>query len=86
MYLLISNFQINRQIKIEFVILKVDTVEYIWNIQCSAVLLLTTAEVDKSGASYYGEQGLFFLSTRGDSMRVTFCKWFILPFKLLENA
>ncbi|KAK7070868.1 Eukaryotic translation initiation factor 2A, partial [Halocaridina rubra] len=52
----------------------VDTVENFWNKQCSACLLLTAAEVDKSGTSYYGEQMLFYLNTRGDSSRVTFSK------------
>lgn len=32
----------------------------------SAVLVLTTTEVDKTGASYYGEQGLHYLSSKGD--------------------
>ena len=31
-----------------------------------AVLVLTTTEVDKTGASYYGEQGLHYLSSRGE--------------------
>ncbi|XP_066954505.1 eukaryotic translation initiation factor 2A [Macrobrachium rosenbergii] len=53
---------------------KVDTVENYWNKQCSACLLLTAAEVDKSGTSYYGEQMLFYLNTRGDSSRISFSK------------
>lgn len=32
----------------------------------SGVLVLTTTEVDKTGASYYGEQGLHYLSSKGD--------------------
>ena len=32
----------------------------------SAVLVLTTTEVDKTGASYYGEQGLHYLSVKGE--------------------
>ena len=32
----------------------------------SAVLVLTTTEVDKTGASYYGEQGLHYLSAKGE--------------------
>lgn len=31
------------------------------------VLVLTTTDVDKSGASYYGEQTLQFISTSGES-------------------
>jgi len=29
-------------------------------------LVVTATDVDKSGASYYGEQGLYYLSTKGD--------------------
>ena len=36
----------------------------------SAVLVTTTTEMDKTGASYYGEQGLHYLSTRGDGNMV----------------
>ena len=32
----------------------------------SGVLVLTTTEVDKTGASYYGEQGLHYLSAKGE--------------------
>ncbi|XP_068202678.1 eukaryotic translation initiation factor 2A [Palaemon carinicauda] len=53
---------------------KVDTVEYFWNKQCTACLLLTAAEMDKSGTSYYGEQMLFHLNTKGDSSRISFSK------------
>ena len=30
------------------------------------MLVLTTTEVDKTGASYYGEQGLHYLSAKGE--------------------
>jgi len=53
---------------------KVDSVETHWNKQNSAALLLTAAEIDKSGTSYYGEQMLFYLNTKGDSTRITFSK------------
>ena len=36
------------------------------SISGSGVLVLTTTEVDKTGASYYGEQGLHYLSTKGE--------------------
>ena len=36
----------------------------------TAVLTLTSTDVDKSGASYYGEQTLQFVSTSGDSNMV----------------
>ncbi|XP_045601720.1 eukaryotic translation initiation factor 2A [Procambarus clarkii] len=53
---------------------KVDTIDSFWNKQSTACLLLTAAEMDKSGTSYYGEHMLFYLNTRGDSTRVTFSK------------
>ncbi|KAK3893139.1 hypothetical protein Pcinc_003034 [Petrolisthes cinctipes] len=53
---------------------KGDTVDTLWNKQSTACLLLTAAEVDKSGTSYYGEQMLFYLNTRGHSERITFSK------------
>lgn len=33
----------------------------------SAVLVTASTEVDKTGASYYGEQTLHYLATNGDS-------------------
>ena len=36
----------------------------------SGVLVLTTTEVDKTGASYYGEQGLHYLSAKGEGNMV----------------
>lgn len=36
----------------------------------SAVLVTTTTDMDKTGASYYGEQGLHYLSMRGDGNMV----------------
>lgn len=53
---------------------KADSVNTYWNKQSTACLLLTVAEVDKSGTSYYGEQMLFYLNTQGDSSRITFSK------------
>ena len=40
----------------------------------SAVLVLTTTDVDKSGASYYGEQGLHYLSSKGEGNIVILSK------------
>ncbi|KAK8746284.1 hypothetical protein OTU49_017344 [Cherax quadricarinatus] len=53
---------------------KVDTIDSYWNKSSTACLLLTAAEMDKSGLSYYGEHMLFYLNTRGDSIRVTVSK------------
>ena len=39
---------------------------YVLILSGSGVLVLTTTEVDKTGASYYGEQGLHYLSAKGE--------------------
>ena len=44
----------------------------------TAVLVLTATEVDKTGASYYGEQGLHYLSTKGEGNIVLLSKQHIL--------
>ncbi|CAD7003374.1 unnamed protein product [Ceratitis capitata] len=51
-----------------------DRVELLWNKRGSGVLLLTSTEVDKSGASYYGNQALHFMATKGDSCSVPLSK------------
>ncbi|KAF2350522.1 Translation initiation factor beta propellor-like domain [Trinorchestia longiramus] len=53
---------------------KVDSVEFMWNKQCNAVLLLTGA--DKGDAdSYYGEKMVFLLNAKTeDAIRLTFDK------------
>ena len=43
---------------------------YVYTLSGSGLLVLTTVDVDKSGASYYGEQGLHYLSVRGDGNMV----------------
>lgn len=48
-----------------------------WNNKGTNVLLLTSTEVDKTGASYYGKQSLHFLSTKGDTAIVLLSKWYI---------
>jgi translation initiation factor 2A len=45
---------------------RADEVKFSWNRKGTAVLVVTTTDVDKTGASYYGEQGLLYLSARGD--------------------
>jgi len=47
-----------------------DKVDMMWNSCGSAVLLLTQAEVDKTGSSYYGKQQLHWMSTKGDTSMV----------------
>lgn len=51
-----------------------DRVEMMWNKRGTGLLLLTSTEVDKTGASYYGNQALHFLNTKGDSCSVPLCK------------
>lgn len=51
-----------------------DRVEMKWNKNGNCVLLLTTTDVDSSGASYYGKQTLHFLNTKGDSLMIQLAK------------
>ncbi|KAG0725293.1 Eukaryotic translation initiation factor 2A [Chionoecetes opilio] len=53
---------------------KADTVTTYWNKLSTACLLLTAADMDKTGSSYYGEQMLFYMNTQGDAIRITFSK------------
>ncbi|XP_066540461.1 eukaryotic translation initiation factor 2A [Hoplias malabaricus] len=46
---------------------KADRVTMLWNKRASAVLVTASTEVDKTGASYYGEQTLHYLATNGES-------------------
>lgn len=47
-----------------------------WNNKGTNVLLLTSTEVDKSGASYYGKQSLHYLSTKGETAIVLLSELF----------
>ncbi|XP_075747254.1 eukaryotic translation initiation factor 2A [Rhipicephalus microplus] len=49
---------------------KADKVDFRWNKKGTGLLLLTSTDVDKTGASYYGDQGLHFLRTNGDTAMV----------------
>jgi len=51
-----------------------DHVDMKWNVPGSAVLLLTQAEVDKTGGSYYGKQQLHFMSIKGETAMVALPK------------
>ncbi|KAL9964538.1 hypothetical protein ACROYT_G028193 [Oculina patagonica] len=53
---------------------KADRVKLLWNKKGSAVLVVTATDVDKSGASYYGEQTLHYISTSGESSMVQLAK------------
>lgn len=41
-----------------------------WNKKGTAVLLMTSVEVDKTGGSYYGKQTLHFITPRGETSMV----------------
>jgi translation initiation factor 2A len=47
-----------------------DKVEMIWNNKGNGCLIMTSTDVDTTGASYYGKQALHFLATNGDSFSV----------------
>ncbi|EDV97922.1 GH14427 [Drosophila grimshawi] len=51
-----------------------DRAEMLWNKRGSGLLLLTSTEVDKSGASYYGNQAVHFMATKGDTCSVPLSK------------
>ncbi|XP_051482323.1 eukaryotic translation initiation factor 2A isoform X2 [Apus apus] len=46
---------------------KADKVTMLWNKKATAVLVVASTEVDKTGASYYGEQTLHYIGTDGQS-------------------
>lgn len=46
---------------------KADKVTLLWNQKASAVLVTASTDVDKSGASYYGEQMLHYLGVNGET-------------------
>lgn len=51
-----------------------DRIELMWNKRGTSLILLTSTDVDQSGASYYGKQALHFLSVKGDSCTITLSK------------
>ncbi|XP_056139255.1 eukaryotic translation initiation factor 2A [Lampris incognitus] len=46
---------------------KADHVSMLWNRKATAVLVTASTDVDKTGASYYGEQTLHYLAVNGES-------------------
>lgn len=54
-----------------------DKVEMIWSKKGNGCLIMTTNDVDSTGASYYGKQALHFLATNGDSFSVPLSKFTI---------
>ncbi|XP_033118259.1 eukaryotic translation initiation factor 2A-like [Anneissia japonica] len=53
---------------------KADRADVLWNKKGSAVLIITSTEVDSTGGSYYGEQGLHYLAVNGESSGVALGK------------
>ncbi|KAF4529450.1 hypothetical protein B566_EDAN014226 [Ephemera danica] len=53
-----------------------------WNAKGTGVLLMTNVDVDSTGASYYGKQGLHYLTTKGDTSIVTLGKKVYIKFIL----
>ncbi|XP_029699278.1 eukaryotic translation initiation factor 2A [Takifugu rubripes] len=49
---------------------KADKVDMQWNHKGTAVLVTASVDVDKTGASYYGEQTLHYLATNGETAAV----------------
>lgn len=64
----------DNQVKANKSFFQADHVEMKWNMPGTAVLLLTQAEVDKTGGSYYGKQQLHFMSTKGETAMVGLAK------------
>lgn len=62
-----------------------DRVEMMWNKKGNGCIIVTSTDVDSSGASYYGKQSLHFLATNGDSYSVPLSEYYlmILNVKLL---
>ncbi|KAL1500865.1 hypothetical protein ABEB36_006290 [Hypothenemus hampei] len=51
-----------------------DKVEFLWNSKGNNALVLTSTDVDKTGSSYYGKQGLHFIGLNGQTAMVTMSK------------
>lgn len=45
---------------------KADKIQMKWNASGSALLFMTSTEVDKTGQSYYGENNLYMMTSRGE--------------------
>ncbi|KAM3835520.1 eukaryotic translation initiation factor 2A isoform 4-T4 [Vipera latastei] len=46
---------------------KADKVKMLWNSKATAMLVIASTEVDKTGASYYGEQTLHYIAINGET-------------------
>ena len=52
----------------------------------TCMLILTSTEVDTTGASYYGEQALHFVSVKGDAILVPFGMIFVYQTYYLRHV
>ena len=58
--------------------MKVDACEVKWNSSGKYGIVIASCDVDKSGASYYGQTLLYFISSRGESNQVKVTSNFFL--------
>ncbi|XP_067128693.1 eukaryotic translation initiation factor 2A-like [Centruroides vittatus] len=68
------NFEGNSSVIARKSFYKSDFVDYYWNNSGDSIVVMASTDVDKSGASYYGEQALYFMSTNGDSSMIKLLK------------
>ncbi|XP_071035620.1 eukaryotic translation initiation factor 2A [Parasteatoda tepidariorum] len=53
---------------------KAERTDFYWNKTGKDCIFLTSVDVDKSGASYYGELNLYYASVKGDTAKLTLGK------------
>lgn len=59
----------------DFLLSHCKTLFYISYVTATAVLVTASTDVDKTGASYYGEQTLHYIAVNGESAAVQLRKW-----------
>lgn len=67
------NFQ-EKDVMVSRSFFQADTMKVFWNSKGNNALLLTSTDTDKTGGSYYGKQGLYFISITGNTLMVTMSK------------
>lgn len=68
------NFNVEKDVIAHKSFFQCDRMDAAWSHCGKYALLVTTAEVDKTGASYYGKQQLHFMSAEGDTCKVELAK------------
>lgn len=61
-------------------------IEYCFSVTATAVLVIASTEVDKTGASYYGEQTLHYIATNGESAVVQLREYPLTVFLWLKTV